>query len=154
MKSRQIYLVLAIAAVLSISLLAPVSAYAEDELPEVGTFAAGLGQHYGGLGVNYMSIGEDSNIGFILGGGFSTGLSFTGGGVYRFSEKNALFLTYGGAGVYYDYGDDYDEGKVIYGPSLMWGNAALEGFRYCVGLSFPQTSDTSVLFDFGLGYAF
>ena len=134
-----------------------------SDLPEASTVSVGTGAHWGGMvGLNYVNVPEDSQIGFTLGAGWSDTdeeqFGWNAGIVWRAFPEAGLFASYGTGAVLVDTNDDNDPKSTVKGITVSIGSIPVDSwdFVWRVGYVFAdsnESSDSGVL-DIGIGFAF
>ncbi len=116
-----------------------------------GGLSAGIGIDWGGLGLNYVAMSEDSSTGLTLGvGTLFLGAGGSAGLVFRSGDTEAIFAEgfYGGVAA-------GEVGAVGGGVAIEYGNLAAEGGDavWRIGLAFAG-SDNPVVPILGFGVSF
>jgi len=107
-----------------------------EKAPGAGGFSVGLGIDWGGIGVNYLAMGEGSDVGLTIGvGTLIAGFGGSAGIAVRSGETDAVFAEgfVGGVAV-------GDIGAVGGGVALEFGNLPFGGgeLLYRIGLVFSN----------------
>jgi len=116
-----------------------------------GGLSAGIGVDWGGLGLNYIAMSEDSSTGLTIGvGTLFLGAGASAGLVFRSGDSEAIFAEgfYGGVAA-------GEVGAVGGGVTVEYGNLAVEGGEavWRIGLAFAG-SDNPIVPIIGFGVSF